>query len=945
MRRLLVMLLLCSTITGVQAQTAAKRDATKSQRPNAAERAKPAADLPIGQFAARPLPAWVRPAPLVLVPGPASAGGLGYRYLLAQTQVQLGAPGERTFNRGRLLATESSGVEAVSKVEMAFNPAFQSLAVHELAVYRDGRRLDRLKETSLELLRREEQLEKSTLTGVATVLAVIKDVRVGDVVEYGYTITGANPIFKGRFSQEFSLSSTIAIDLVQIRIEHPQTVALRARGIGTDVTPEISTEEGRRVMSVTRRDVAAIVAESSVPKMHKVFPSLHVSDFASWTEVDAWARDLFAVEPQLGAELEARVAAWRAAGLSREALLSEALALVQDEVRYFSVSLGESSHRPKPPAVTWSERLGDCKDKVMLLNALLRQLGFDPKAALVSLHRGPAVTRYLPGFDQFDHVITMIDVDGSTYWLDPTMTRQGRRLATRGFFDYGSAYVVGSGAEAPIAVRAPAGLQESYAVEQRWDVTQPERTRLTLELRTQGQMAEVIRNAIATVGAERVGEAYLSEYLRAFPHLKVTQAAAARDDLDSNTLTLSVSLEGDGLGEYSNGTLAYEFPAIDILGVLSTPQESRRTQPYAIDELRRVRQRIVVKSARPHGLKPQSTNDIGDRHFRVRNRIETPSTTEVTLQFDYERLADQVAVNEIAAFRESIQRARGSAGLRLRVPLFDRDAMRPRFAEIERRITREYGRQSDALTELILRSEAVRALATEALRAAPPQSTLATKILYERADASLGLADLESVLKDVDLARVRKEVSPGSWQYLRGFALIGLGRSEEAIKELQHDEPAEDPWGLRKALGHAQYYAGRHADAAATFRAVAEGANGDEAVFAAIWLYLSAERNGGQGRAAAAGYAERASPEQWPGALLHFLLGKVSEDQLMKLARADEKMLRLNLAEAYFFIAKAHMLKGQRQQAERMFRRTLDIKALPYREHLWANLELRQVAR
>ena len=41
------------------------------------------------------------------------------------------------------------------------------------------------------------------------------------------------------------------------------------------------------------------------------------------------------------------------------------------EIRYYSVSLGESSHRPHTPAEVLRNRYGDCKDKSLLLVTIL----------------------------------------------------------------------------------------------------------------------------------------------------------------------------------------------------------------------------------------------------------------------------------------------------------------------------------------------------------------------------------------------------------------------------------------------------------------------------------------------------------------------------------------------------------------------------------------------
>ena len=91
--------------------------------------------------------------------------------MLIDTQTLLGADAsQQVYTRTRSTATEASGLQVVSKAELYFNPAYQTLTVHDAAVVRDGKRMDRLKDARIEMLRREEGLEHQTLTGVQTLL-------------------------------------------------------------------------------------------------------------------------------------------------------------------------------------------------------------------------------------------------------------------------------------------------------------------------------------------------------------------------------------------------------------------------------------------------------------------------------------------------------------------------------------------------------------------------------------------------------------------------------------------------------------------------------------------------------------------------------------------------------------------------------------------------------
>jgi lipoprotein NlpI len=889
-------------------------------------------------------PSWVRP---VDVPVPAAAPGAqgpGYRTLLSDTQTRLDDDGgPQMYSRTVLVATDSAALQEVSKAELAFNPAFQTLSLHQAAVWRNGVRHDRLPDARVELLRREERLEQGTLTGQQTLFVALNDVRVGDRVDIAYTIHGANPIFKGRFADNFPVAFGSAADLVQVRIDYPPGRSLRVKGIRADVTPEFTLESGRQVLRIVRRGVGPVRAEEQVPPWFKVWPSVHISEYADWTEVARWADELFADAGEPGAELAARIDAWRARGLPAEQLIAAVVETVQDEVRYFSASLGESSHRPKPPSRTFDERLGDCKDKVALLNAALRRLGFDARPALVSIQRNRGIADYLPGHDQFDHVITRLEFAGKVYWIDPTLQQQGRGLDTRGHADYGAALVVAPATTALTRIELPALAHEGVEFDQTWDVSDLRRAaQFTSIVRARGLAAEGWRGAVAAAGVQRLAENVAGSWVRLLPGLVAVGEPLVRDDRDANLFEFELRHELPGFGTYERGTLTVEAPALEILDSLAGPREARREMPWLNDQPRQVRQRIRVVAPRNFQARPPAPQDIGDKHFGLSARMETRANV-FTLTLTYTRKLDEVLPADLAAYRERVQAARRVGGTTLRLPLLDADALQSAFADIEQRMDRALGPTADSLREILVRQELERALATETLKLAGEASPLAGTLLYKRAVANNALNHFDATLADVDKA-LPLAPQPSDLHYARGLALLSLGRADEAAAALRNVKEPVSRAFVAKGLGNALYYQGRYADAEASFRDAAQDSVGEERDFALIWLYLSAERNGGKGRAALAPYVEQVDAQRWPGAVIHFLAGRKSQDELLREARKDKQMERLNLSEAWFYVGQQMLLGGDPEGARRMFQRTVEIGALPYREHAFAQLELKRAA-
>ena len=105
---------------------------------------------------------------------------------------------------------------------------------------------------------------------------------------------------------------------------------------------------------------------------------------------------------------------------------------MQAEIRYFSVSLGESSHRPAAPSLVLRRRYGDCKDKSLLLIALLRALGIESHPVLLAVGQPRGLDMALPSPQLFNHVIVQVRLGGQVHYLDPTRLGQHGPLGRMG---------------------------------------------------------------------------------------------------------------------------------------------------------------------------------------------------------------------------------------------------------------------------------------------------------------------------------------------------------------------------------------------------------------------------------------------------------------------------------------------------------------------------------
>lgn len=886
------------------------------------------------------IPAWVVAPPGAdrsLVPAPAAGARRDH---LVDVQVDHTGEQPQTFVRVRSSALDAAALGSVSQWPLSFNPAFQRLVVHHAHVWRDGVRSDRLAEARIEPMRRETGLEQLVLNGVETLLLVLSDVRVGDAVEVAYTVEGENPIFEGRIAGGMRLAYDTPMDVLHHRWRVPASRVMRTKGLATTLEPERSVEGAVQVLRMVRQQVPALVAEQGVPPWVKVFPAIDISEWSSWAEVDAWAQRLFAPAQPVPAAVVERAQAFRASGLAGAALVSEVLRFVQDEIRYLSVSLGESSHRPKPPERTLAERLGDCKDKVMLLNALLRELGFDPRPALVSMQRNKGIRDYLPSHDVFDHVITRLELDGRTWWLDATLQGQGLELASRGQWSYGAALVVGDGA-ALVDVPRPGAAGSRLQFEQRWDLSTPGApVRMQFEMRAHGLLAERWRAGQSQGGREALARDLAAAYARVLPALRAQGEAVVEDDRHNNVFVFRQLFELPELGQYARGAIDAEFGALELLDTLVGPPETTRQWPVLVDTPRVVDSRIVVTGPLPFPAQAPEALEVVDRQFRFTARLEYGGPT-ATFVRRYEQRDDQVPPAELAAWRDKVLKARNASFGRLRLPLVDMKVTRPLLEATERRVRSSRDWRDDQLGTIQLRQEFSRLFDTQALARVAPGSVLAARVLADRA-STLNLLGLhEAAAADAGAALQVLPEDPEALDAM-AVALLGQGRAEQALATFARITPAARPATVAGWMGSLHFLLGRAEAAEPLLREAVAGGSGEGREFSMIWLYLAAERAGGRGRAVVDEHVDGTDPAKITGALLRYLVGRIDRDTLLRQAGENKALARLNLAEAHFYIGQRLLLQGQREEALRAFQRVVDTQATPYREWAFAQLELRR---
>ena len=352
-------------------------------------------------------------------------------------------------------------------------------------------------------------------------------------------------------------------------------------------------------------NIPAVEEEQDMPAWQAVAGRLRVSyfppdrgrqaaSFDSWSDVGRWISDLTSdrrrATPEIhqkALELTAKATTW----LDKVRALAT---FVQNDVRYVAVEIGIGGYQPHSAADVFTNRYGDCKDKVTLLSTMLAEIGVKSYYLLIHTNRG-VVSPEIPTLE-FNHVILAIalpaDVDvssssavmhdehlGSFLLFDPTSTHHPLGSLPSNEQDSSALLVSESGGTIVRTPLAPSAENRLLRVAKltlgadgtlAGEVTEMRRGAVAAELRTAIQSA---KEGDRTKVLERIVAYSLSGFGIQNP---IADGLDAKDDV----LTLRYTLRAEGYAQQA-GDLLLLRPR--VLGVKGENILEDKPRKYSVD--------------------------------------------------------------------------------------------------------------------------------------------------------------------------------------------------------------------------------------------------------------------------------------------------------------------------------------------------------------------------
>ena len=875
-------------------------------------------------FLIEPTPGWVVAA-AENPNAPIERASMHYPMIDEQTRLMTGS--RWSYYHFVRVVDEASALGSASQYEIQFDPSYETLAMHHLFILRAGKKIDKLDAGRIELLQRETELEKRMYNGRVTASILLQDVRVGDQIEIAYSLRGLNPVFGGKFVDVvWPGSDKGPTAQFQFRLLAPadRNIQYKAPSLDLSVHSHVGAD-GTRETIFRHGPMPQIRFDPGAPSSAALADQLQLSEFADWNNVRRWGQDLFVEPTTQAALLEAKAAEIREQAVDPAARLLAVLQFVQKDIRYFGNELGINTHKPTAPETVLKQRFGDCKDKVLLMIALLHRLDIAAQPVLVSSYYRSHVADMLASPLAFNHVIVRVDLKGTSYWLDATRDHQTGPLEQRQARGLGRGLWLADDSAGLLDL--PSVYDELRASVDDLVIVDQFKEDPVLESRItyRGDLAEAWRAAMAVAPMHDIETQLNQPYSRAFPKLQATSKLEVKELPNENALMLIQKFTIPDFWRFNEKTLlTTQMTFWSLVDPLRYPASQSRTQPFGIVLPGVFEHRITIDlpvDTMPNGIPAQLYEDA-DPSFSVQvtgeimpSRIENRATLHL--------FADEVAPEDWTAHVSKIAKLDPHLGYGLQIPSIPKQQIQAMVKELTTLDNDIKQKKVSFKTALEMESQGRVVTMSYALEGGRLSPSMRAQALVARALANDNLGHFDRAKIDLDDALTLNSTSKEARNAASANALAR--RDYNRAIELANQSLMADPKDSEALFNRAKayYLAQQYFPARQDLDDLLKDRSYVRRGYPVLLLYLTALHLGGDGADALSRFSPSDLPNEWPRPLIDAAAGKIDGDAALISAK-NTAPANQHLCEAFFYLGEKLYAYGEDKRAMSYFENSIN---------------------
>ena len=581
---------------------------------------------------------------------------------------QINTDSQEVYYKIASKVTENVGTQPASNISVTFDPTYQRLSFHTINIIREGKKINKLFPNSFQTMRRELSAENYIYDGSLSAVTNLSDVRMGDIIEYSYSVKGFNPINKNHFSSTINLRTSNPVGKLLIKILSKEKLFFKY--FETNIKVKETTVNDKNIYTFKEENINAYKYEDQTPVWKIESGILNVSNYKTWKEVVDWGVKVYDYNNNLSSELSNKIDEIKRTNKTDGERIKACLNFVQNDVRYLGLESGIGAYKPNSPNKVFKQLFGDCKDKSILLVAMLKAMNIKAYPVLVSTYLKGTIKKFLPSPHQFNHCITkVVTNDGGEYWYDPTISNQGGTYSTTPFPDYRYGLVLKKGNNDleeifPFNLNS-VEITDNFILEE----TGKGATLTIKSIYKEGE-ADNMRTFFKNNSISSIKKEYENYYSRYFNNIKSLKNPEFSDDIDNNIFTINEEYKIDSLWKPSviDNHIAVEFYPYSIIDILTLPNKLERKEPFA----------MVFPATRNHVINVKLPHQwtIDQRGFTINSPnlyydfeiAYLPKDLLLTLNHSVKIQKDHVSVDEFPKFYENMKMLDTRIGYSLVIP-------------------------------------------------------------------------------------------------------------------------------------------------------------------------------------------------------------------------------------------------------------------------------------
>lgn len=497
------------------------------------------------------------------------------------------------------------------------------------------------------------RVEKPRLSGSTVALGGLVE---GDIVDVEGRIDDLAPGFFGDyFGLEHwfpgDMGVPLALSTLTVTADAGREYRWQARG-GVPEPAVTTGSDGSTTWSWRVTDQPRWVDEPRRPSPKETAPLVRISTHPDWDHFSSWWWNLIRNQIVMTPAMKEKVRELTAGAKDEAQRIAAVYAFVTNEIRYEAWEFGVHGYKPYSTDVIYERRHGDCKDKALLLCAMLGELGIEASPVLImaeELRSEDDLT--LPLVNHFNHCIAWLPrgAEATGGFLDGTATLhppdtvpemdQGARVLV---VDEGRAVL----RDVPWATPETNSNRETIRAE----LTADGSARVVLEMTPTGNRGAELRNMLASEPARRP-ELVEDMLLRSFGKARVLSQQASEVGEITVPVTLAATFEAPEVArKQGNGLL---LPgAIGRRSWVELASSPERRFPLLLGTPRGDLQ--VIRWRLPAGMKALTLPApvAMDTPFASFRRTWRTEGDEVVVERELRLVAPRVLPADYPAFRE-----------------------------------------------------------------------------------------------------------------------------------------------------------------------------------------------------------------------------------------------------------------------------------------------------